>query len=31
LVDAHGGTIDVKSTYGTGSAFTVHLPDETSS
>jgi two-component system, OmpR family, sensor histidine kinase BaeS len=31
LVDAHGGTIDVKSTYGAGSVFSVHLPDETSS
>ena len=31
LVDAHGGTINVKSTYGAGSVFTVHLPDEVSS
>jgi two-component system, OmpR family, sensor histidine kinase BaeS len=31
LVDAHGGTIDVKNTYGSGSIFIVHLPDEASS
>lgn len=31
LVDAHGGTIDVKSTYGAGSVFSVSLPDEASS
>ena len=26
LVHAHGGTIDVRSSYGSGSVFTVHLP-----
>jgi two-component system sensor histidine kinase BaeS len=31
LVDAHGGTIGVKSTSGAGSTFSVHLPDEPSS